>query len=96
MAQPLSNKMDWELANPLWAAALNPIVANPILSGHALNNIILANGVTTVNHSLGRNMQGWIITDRNGAATIFRSQPFNSLTLTLTSSAAITLSLWVF
>lgn len=96
MAAPLSNKLDWSLANPIWAAALNPIVTNAILSGNSINNVALKNGVTVINHGLGRDMQGWFITDINGAANVFRSAPMNSLTLTLTSSAAVTANLWVY
>lgn len=96
MGVPLSKNISWALANPLWAASLNPIVANPILSGNTLTNIALSDGATTISHGLGRNMQGWFITDIQGAATIYRSEPFNSSTLTLTSSAAVTVNLWVY
>lgn len=79
-----------------WTSQLNPLLANPLVNGILLKNVSLANGVTTVNHLLGRKMQGWFITDINGAASVYRSQPFNSLTLTLTSSAQVTVSLYVF
>lgn len=92
----LSSKIAWELANPLWAQALNPIIANAILSGKALLNIPLINGATTINHGLGRMMQGWFITDVNAAATIYRSASMNDSTLTLTSGAACTVNLWVY
>lgn len=78
-----------------WASAINPILANPLVSGQLLT-IGLSNGVTTFNHGLSRNMQGWIIVDQNESASIYRSEPFNSKTLTLTSSAAVTVTLWVF
>lgn len=96
MAQPLSSKIDWNLANPLWAQALNPIISNLILSGIPITNVILNNGETIINHGLGRLMQGFSVTDINGAATVYRSAPFNSKTLTLTSSALVTVNLWVF
>lgn len=78
-----------------WAQELNPIIANRLVQGQQLNNIKLTNGVTVVNHLLGRKMQGWTLADVDGAATIYRSQPLNNLTLTLTSNAAVTVSLWV-
>lgn len=96
MAQPLSPKMDWPLANALWAQALNPILANAILSGTAVLNRTLVSGTTTFNHGLGRMMQGYFITDIDGPATIYRSAPFNASTLTLTSDALVIANLWVY
>lgn len=96
MAAPLSSKLDWSLANSLWAQALNPVLANPINNITILKNIPLISGVTVINHGLSRMQVGWFLTDINGAATIYRSASFNSTTLTLTSSAAVTVSIGVF
>lgn len=96
MGRPLSSKLDWSLANPIWAAAINPVIANPLNDANILSEIVLVDGVTIINHGLSRKMQGWFIIDINGAATIYRSAPFNSSTLTLTSSAIVTVSLGVF
>lgn len=96
MSAPLSQKIAWELANPLWASTLNPIIASPLSSITILKDKALINGITTINHGLGRLMQGWIILDINGAATIYRSASLNAKTLTLTSNAAVTVSLGVF
>lgn len=79
-----------------WASELNPVLAIPFLNGIQLSQISLINGSTVINHRLQRMMQGWFITDINAAATIYRSQPFNPTTLTLTSSAAVIINLWVF
>jgi hypothetical protein len=79
-----------------WASELNPVLAIPLLHGTQLTEISLINGVTVINHRLQRTQQGWLITDISAAATIYRSQPFNSTSLTLTSSAAVTISLWVY
>lgn len=92
----LSSQLDWSLANSLWAAVLNPVLALKILQGRQVNNLSLANGVTVFNHGLQRVPVGWYITDVDGGAVIYRSAPFNSSTLTLTSSAAVTVSLWIF
>ena len=92
----LSQKLDWEQANTLWAGVINPFLLNPLNSVQILTNIALINGATTFNHKLGRTPQGWFITDIQGAATIYRSQPFNQNTLTLTSNAAVTVSIGVF
>jgi len=81
-----------------WAAALNPVIGNSIVNGLQLSNVSLANGTTVLNHLLARNMLGWFVTDVQGAATIYRPKtaPFNSKTLTLVSSAAVTCNLWVY
>lgn len=85
-----------QLIQTKWSSILNPLLAKPISSAGQLKGINLINGVTVVNHLLGRTMQGWIITDSDAASTIYRSQPFNNLTLTLTSNAACTVDIMVF
>lgn len=79
-----------------WTSQLNPLLAVSLTQGNLLSNIKLINGVNTFNHYLGRQQIGWMISDQNALASIYRSQPFNSQTLTLTSDAAVTLSLWIF
>lgn len=96
MSAQLSSNLPWELANNLWAQSLNPIIASPLSSASFLLNIPLINGTNIIQHKLGRLMQGWFISDVNGAATIYRSAPMNNLTLTLTSSAAVTVNIGVF
>lgn len=87
---------DFTMFQTRWKALLGPILSNPANQGLLLQNVKLINGVTVVNHLLGREMQGWIIADIDGAATIYRSAKMNDLTLTLTSNAAVTVSLEVF
>lgn len=96
MSAPLSSKLAWEYMNPILASTLNPIIANPLSSAHIISNIVLINGVTVIPHRLGRLMLGWFIVDINGTANIYRSSPMNNLTLTLTSSEAVTVNLAVF
>lgn len=96
VAKMLSSKLEWPIANPIWAASINPLLTNPLNSAHILENIHLINGVTTINHALGHMMNGWFLVDIQGAASIFRSQPLNALTLTLTSNAAVNVSIGVF
>lgn len=92
----LPQQLDLPKMQTTWAQQLNPVIANALVQGQQLNNIQLINGVTVVNHKLGRKMQGWIVVDMDAASIIYRSQPFNTLTLTLTSNAAVSISLWVF
>lgn len=79
-----------------WSSDLNPLLANPLNNVQIIPNISLINGATVINHKLGKNMQGWFLVDQQGPATIYRSAPMNSLTLTLTSSAAVVVSIGVF
>ena len=92
----LSTKLTWDQAAPRWASQLNPVLANPMNSVSIIKGVSLVNGQTVINHLLGRQMQGWFLTDVNGAATIYRSAPMNNLTLTLTSNAAVTVNIGVF
>lgn len=96
MAQ-LSQRLPWELAAPKWAASLNPLLAKPLLNGVLLKNIALEMNVPkAINHLLQRLPQGWILVDQDASANVWRAAEFNNLTLTLESSADVTISLWVF
>ena len=79
-----------------WKQQLDPLLGAPLASLVFVKNIALKNGVTVINHGLGRNPQGWFITDIDGAATVYRSAPFNNLTLTLTSNAIANINVGVF
>jgi hypothetical protein len=82
-----------------WASQLNPVLANLLVQGQMLMDQKLNNGVTIVNHKLGRDLIGWFIVGINGAATVYDNQATNQtpqLTLNLTSNAAVTVNLWVF
>jgi hypothetical protein len=95
----LPQQLDWNMAQNRWASILNPVVNSPIINGHMLSNIALANGTTVINHLLGRKLNGWIIVGIDGAATVYDNQATNQLqdlTLSLTSNAAVTAQIWVF
>lgn len=94
MALPL--QLPWSTAQTRWKSQLDPIIANPLNGVNVLSNIALTTGANTINHLLGRVQQGWVILDIQGPATLYRSQPFNSTTLTLTSDADVTVSIGVY
>lgn len=79
-----------------WSSTINPVLANPLTNPRILAQVSLINGVTVINHGLQQMQQGWFITDINAAASVYRSQPFNSTTLTLTSNAACVINLVVY
>ncbi len=81
------------------AASLQPFLLNPLLNGSFLNDVVLVTGSNTINHKLGRNLVGWMITRRNGVATVYDTQSTNALpdkTLLLTASAGLTCTIYVF
>jgi hypothetical protein len=92
----LPQKLPLDLMQTRWASILNPLIANALNDIQILSNVALIDGTNVLNHSLGRPQQGWFLTDIQGASIIYRSAPFNSTTLTLVSSAAVTVSIGVF
>lgn len=95
----LSPKLPWELANPKWAAALNPIIANPLNGGLLLSSIPVVAGTNIINHKLGRKLRGYMIVMNSGNVTFYDRQQTNQmpeLTLDLVSSGIATISLYVF
>lgn len=98
MALPLqqTDNKDLSLLQTKWKSQIDPVLANPATDMSILKDVKLVSGVNVINHLLGKTQQGWIITDIQAAATIYRSAPFNNLTLTLTSSANTTVNIGVF
>ncbi len=91
-----SDDTPFQMLQNSWSQALNPLLANPSLKSLLIKDITLAIGANVINHRLGRTPQGYRTVDANAAVTIYRSAPFNDLTLTLTSDAVAIISLEVF
>lgn len=79
-----------------WKSKLDPIFSSPFVNGRMLTNISLNQGSTQIPHGLQGVQRGWLLTDIQGAASIYRSAPFDNTNLALTSDKAVTVSLWVF
>ena len=92
----LSTKLPFALLQTQWASQLNPLLSNPLNSVSILPNIALKSGSNVINHLLGQTQQGWFLVDKQGAGDVYRSAPFNNLTLTLTATADMTVSIGVF
>lgn len=94
----LPQGLSLDMMQNAWARFLNPWLKNPMSSGVYIKDITLNSGVNVINHKLGRVPQGWIAIDVQGASTVYRSAPFNDLTLTLTLTAGPSeiMSLYVF
>ena len=70
-----------------------------MLLGLTLKNVKLVTGNNTINHTLARNLQGWMIVRRNTAATVYDTQDTNvqkDRTLTLVASAAVMVDIFVY
>jgi hypothetical protein len=98
MALPLikDNDPNFQLMQTQWKAQLDPILAEPLNDNNFLQNILVSTTPLAINHQLGRKPLGWFVVDTDGAAEIYRSAPFDPKTLTLTSTAPVTISLVVF
>ncbi len=96
MALPLG--LEQAQRDTQWKSQLDPVLSNPLNSVQILKNVALINGTTILNHKLGATMKGWFIVDQDAAASVYKpnTAPFNSLTLTLVSSAAVNVNLAVF
>lgn len=83
-----------------WASEINPVLAQPLNSGLVLENITLVSGSNTINHKLGRKLQGWIVSRmKNGFVQLYDLQNTNQMsdkTLVLNSSGAGLIDLIVF
>lgn len=101
MALPIykSNDQSFTLLQTAWSTQLNPVLALPQSSGVILQNVSLKAGDNTIDHRLGRNLQGWQLIRVRAAATIYDKQDANQLkarTLVLNSSAPVVVDLFVF
>jgi hypothetical protein len=94
-----SQDKDLMLVEQRWKSQLDPVLASPLAKGHLVSNQVLVSGVNTINHGLGRKLQGYIVVLNSASATFYDNQDTNSmtqLTLVLNASAPTTVSLWVF
>ena len=92
----LPQKLPLDMMQTKWAQELNPLLRNQLLQGVLISNISITTGVNVINNLLSRNQIGFIITDINAPVTLYRSQPLNDKTLTLTASGPAVISIWMF
>jgi hypothetical protein len=91
---------DLQIMQTTWSNQLNPVVANPLLNGRLIKDIVLKSGVNSINHGLGRPLQGWIVTGmHNVFVQLYDTQSSNQmpqLTLQLNSNGVGNIDLYVF
>lgn len=76
-------------------AATQQSRSNPINSGTILSSVSLSVGDNDIAHKLTQKLQGWFIVDIDAASTIYKKSS-NDKTITLNSSVACVISLFVF
>lgn len=82
-----------------WASILDPVLANPTNNSLILKSVSLSSGDNTINHKLGRVLQGWKIVRQRASATLYDKQDANQMpdkTLVLNASAAVVCDIEVF
>ena len=80
------------------AAALGPVLSQPLIGGHLLKSIHLVAGDNVLQHSFGKPVS-WFVCGQSATAQFYDKQASNKLpkmTLILNSSAACTISLFIF
>lgn len=76
---------------------VNPALAAEILDGRLVTGVSVGTSATDVPHGLSRPYRGWILTDNNTDCRVWSpSTGDTSKVIVLQSSAATTISLWVF
>jgi hypothetical protein len=95
----LPRRLDWTLAQDRWASQLEPIIAAPSNNSSILKSVNLVAGNNTINHGLGRVLQGWTIVRLRGLSTIWDAQDSNptpAQTLVLVASSPVSADIEVF
>lgn len=94
-----TNDKNMSLLQNSWSKFLNPLLINPSLSSIILKKVTLSAGTNTINHLLGRTLQGYRIIRQRAAASIHDEQDDNQmpqLTLVLVSTASVVIDLEIF
>lgn len=94
-----SDDQSLSLMQTAWATELDPVLRNPLTSGNLLKSVELVTGSNSVNHKLGRKLQGWLVIRKRAISEIYDAQdtcPTPALTLQLVSSANVTVDLYCF
>lgn len=94
-----SQSKEMSLMQTNWASQLNPLLSLPLTQGLVLSGVVLAVGYNSINHTLGRKLQGWFMVRQRSAASFYDDQDNEknpSLILKLHSDSIVTVDLFVF
>lgn len=87
------------MTQTMWAAQLNPLLANPLNEVSILKNVSLFTGVNVINHKLAKPLQGWFLLRKRAACNLYDTQDSNQtpqFTLELVSDADASVDIGVF
>lgn len=90
---------DLNVVQDLLVRSLNPLFSQSLLDGVLLVKVQLQTGTNSINHKLGRNLIGWILTRQRSLADVYDTQDTNKTpasTLNLVSSAPMLADIYVF
>jgi hypothetical protein len=76
-------------------SALTSILRNPLLDGRLVEDVELVTGSNKLEHKLERAVRGYILVRQNAAANLYEVSS-DDLFITLSSSADVTASIWIF
>ena len=79
---------------------INSVFNKEIVNGVMRRDIVLTTGSDNiVSHQLGRNLLGWVVTERGANAVVYKSSttnPFPDRNIILNCSANVTVNIWFF
>lgn len=93
-----SSDQNLMLMQSSWTSQLNPLLSNPSNNTSILKNVQLISGTNTINHLLGKKLQGYRIIRQRALANIYDAQDSNQspqLTLVLISDAPVSVDIEV-
>lgn len=73
------------------------IARRQIVDGLLIKDVVITSGTPlSIDHGLGRTLQGWIVCKQNANSVIWETASSISSILILNASSTVTISLWVF
>jgi hypothetical protein len=92
----IKNPDDINVVLPKWKSQLDPILATRLVTGRQVMGVVLSTTATVIYHKLDRLPIGWVLSDQNASAVVYRTAPMTPTTITLAASAPCSVSLWVY
>jgi hypothetical protein len=74
------------------------LTQNPLLDGRLIERVSITASAQNLAHGLNRPWRGWIITRRNGTASVYENstQADNTKFITLVGSGSVTVDIYIF
>lgn len=74
------------------------LTQNALLGGQFLKQVTITSSAQNIAHGLGRQWQGWLLTRRNGTASVYENttQADGTKFITLIGSGTVTVDIYIF